>query len=104
MACMNDTTIEMIEPTPKLESRHCRIYAWLLTLLLRSATPFSGLLFWYWYDYFYGAVALLVAYMVMGIIRSKLRNSVIPLSQQEYSYSDQAIASWYVAKRLCPTL
>jgi len=37
----------------------------------------------------------------MGIIRSKLRNSVIPLTQQEYHYNDEAIANWYTAKRLC---
>ncbi len=104
MANMNDTTIEMIEPTPKLETRQCRLYAWILGWLLRSATLLCGLIFWYRYDYFYGAIALLVTYVVMGIVRSKLRNSVIPLAQQEYAYSDQAIATWYVAKRLCNTL
>jgi len=37
----------------------------------------------------------------MGIIRSKLRNSVIPFNQREYQYSDKAIADWYSAKELC---
>ena len=37
----------------------------------------------------------------MGIIRSKLRNSVIPPKQQEYQYNDQGIADWFVAKEIC---
>jgi len=56
---------------------------------------------WYSYDLFFAVAGLLITFVVLGIVRSKLRNSVIPQPQQEYQYSDMAIAEWYVAKRLC---
>jgi hypothetical protein len=37
----------------------------------------------------------------MGIIRSKIRNSVIPPKQREYQYNDQGIADWYVHREFC---
>jgi hypothetical protein len=59
------------------------------------------LIIWYYYDYFIAGAALLLGFIIIGIIRAKLRNSVIPLTQREYHYSDAAIAEWYSAKILC---
>ena len=53
------------------------------------------------YDYFVGLAAFLLSFLVVGIIKSKMRNSVIPITQQEYNYNDQAIADWYTARVLC---
>lgn len=56
---------------------------------------------WYFYDYFIAGAILLLSFIIMGIIRSKLRNSAIPPSQREYHYNDKGIADWFVARELC---
>jgi hypothetical protein len=53
------------------------------------------------YDYFIAIATLLLSFIIMGIIRSKIRNSVIPMKQREYQYNDQGIADWYTAKEIC---
>ncbi|MBN2894938.1 MAG: hypothetical protein JXK05_03480 [Campylobacterales bacterium] len=45
--------------------------------------------------------ALLVGYVVMGIVRSKLRSYAIPPKQFEQPYSDYALACWVAKRRLC---
>ena len=98
---MDNSFLELIEPTPKLENKKCKLIAFLLFLSLGySPLLFSGII-WYLYDYFFAVAALLITYLVLGIIRSQLRNNVIPLSQRELLYTDMAIATWYVAKRVC---
>jgi hypothetical protein len=98
---MSDNYIEMIEPTPKLYSKKCKTVSFLLRLFLQYATIVLSLTAWYMYDYFIALLALVLSFIVMGIIRSKLRNSVIPATQREYHYNDQGIADWYTAKELC---
>jgi len=99
---MNESNyINLIEPTPKLYSRKCQIIALFVRLFLQFTTLLSALLAWYFYDYFVAGATLLLSFIIMGIIRSKLRNSVIPRTQQEYHYTDEGIATWYTAKRLC---
>jgi len=98
---MNSNYINFIKPTPKLHSRKCRFLAKAITFILRFTILLLTLVAWYLYDYFIAGATLLISFIIMGIIRSKLRNSVIPLTQQEYHYNDEAIANWYTAKRLC---
>jgi len=98
---MNEEYINLIEPTPKLHSKRCRLIALLLRLFLQYSLYAVVLIIWYYYDYFIAGAALLLGFIVIGIIRAKLRNSVIPLTQREYHYSDAAIAEWYSAKILC---
>jgi putative Mn2+ efflux pump MntP len=93
--------IDMMEPTPKLHSKKCKLLAFLLRLFLQFTTPLVGIVTWILYDYFIGAATLLLSFIVMGIIRSKLRNSVIPPKQREYQYNDKGIADWYTARELC---
>jgi len=38
---------------------------------------------------------MVLSFLIVGIIRSKLRNSVIPAKQREYQYNDKGIASSY---------
>jgi len=97
----NSNYINLIEPTPKLHSRKCKAIALALRIFLQTTTPLSALVAWYLYDYFVAGAILLLSFIIMGIVRSKLRNSVIPLTQQEYHYTDEGIANWYTAKRLC---
>ena len=98
---MQKEYIDLIEPTPKLRSKKCRLISFLLRLFLQFTTFIIPLIIWYMYDYFIALLALVLTFIVMGIIRSKIRNSVIPPTQREYQYNDKGIADWFTAKRIC---
>ncbi len=98
---MPNNIIDQIEPTPKLHSRKCKLIAYLLRIFLQFTTFTTALVVWYLYDYFFAIATLILTFVIMGIIRSKLRNDVIPPSQREYQYNDQGIADWYTAKEIC---
>jgi len=98
---MQTDFIEQIEPTPKLTSKKCKIISLLIRMFLQLFSYILSLILWFTYDYFVSIAAFLLSFIVVGIIRSKLRNSVIPLSQREYQYTDQGIADWYTAKAIC---
>ena len=98
---MQTDYIDLFEPTPKLNSKKCKLIALLLRIFLQFTTVFIGLIVWYLYDYFIAIATMLLTFIVMGIIRSKIRNSVIPTTQREFQYNDQGIADWYVAKEIC---
>jgi len=93
--------IPQIEPTPEIVNRRCKLMVYAIKSGLSYGSFVIAAYLWYAYDLFFAVAGLLISYVVLGIIRSKIRNSVIPLEQQEYQYTDMAIASWYVAKRLC---
>jgi len=93
--------IELLEPTPKLYSKKCKFMAFGLRLFLKYTTILVTLVVWFFYDFFLAALALVLTFIIMGIVRSKLRNSSIPYTQREYPYTDAAIAEWYTAKELC---
>ena len=98
---MQTDFLEQIESTPKLHTKKCKLAAFTLRVFLQFGTIIIASFMWYLYDYFVAIASLLLSFIIIGIIRSKLRNSVIPLSQREYQYSDQGIADWYMAKELC---
>ncbi len=97
----NNDFIELIEPTPKLKTKRCSLLAKGIALLLLTTPFFAALLLWYEFDLFIGIVGFGIAYLIVGIIRSKLRTLSIPPHQLEYNYSDSAIATWFAAKWLC---
>ena len=97
----NDDYIELIEPTPKLKTKRCQLLAKSIALALFSAPYIAAFLLWYIYDFFIGIVAFGFTYLIVGIVRSKLRTLSIPPHQLEYNYTDLAIATWYAAKQLC---
>ena len=98
---MQNDFIDMIEPTPKLHSKKCKFISFVLRVFLQFTTFIASLLVWFIYDYFIALLTLVLSFIIMGIIRSKLRNAVIPPAQREYQYNDQGIADWYTAKELC---
>jgi len=98
---MQTDYIDLIEPTPKLRSKKCKLISFSIRSFLQFTTFIAGLIAWFLYDYFIAIATLLLTFVVMGIVRSKMRNSVIPPSQREYQYNDQGIADWYTAKELC---
>lgn len=98
---MQEEFIELREPTPVLYSKKCRAVSLLLKLFLQYGSAAATFIAWYIYDFFIALLTLVLAFILMGIIRSKLRNSVIPSSQREYHYNDKEIAEWFSAKELC---
>jgi hypothetical protein len=98
---MQTDFIDQIEPTPKLYTKKCKIISFLLRVFLQFTTFVTSLMAWYFYDYFIALLTLVLSFIIMGIIRSKIRNSVIPPNQREYQYNDQDIANWYTARELC---
>ena len=94
------TDIPMIEPTPEPLKPACRLAAKLLGWLLSYGTYLFALAAWYLYDWFYGIAALLFGFILFGIVRAKVRNASVPVRQQEYQYTDLAIAKWFVVRRL----
>ena len=98
---MNDEILEMLESTPELNSKRCKVISLLLRIFLQFGIYIVALIIWYLQDYFIAIASLMASYIVMGIIRSKIRNSVIPLKQREHQYSDKEIADWFVAIEFC---
>ncbi len=98
---MQTDYINLIEPTPKLLSKRCKIISFILRIFLQFSTFTSALICWFIYDYFIAIATLLLSFIIIGIVRSKIRNAVIPPRQREYQYNDKAIADWYTAKELC---
>ena len=98
---MENDFIEMMEPTPKLHSKKCKLISFLVRVFLQFSIYIISLIVWFMYDYFIAIATLLLSFIIMGIVRSKIRNSVIPAKQREYQYNDQGIADWYTAKEIC---
>ena len=94
-------SIELTTPVPKFTTFTCKAYTLLIVIGLQSAHILAALFVWYRYDYFFALATLLVGYIAVGIVRSKLRNGSIPLLQREYDYNDHEIARWYLARTLC---
>lgn len=92
--------IPFIEPTPTLTKRSCRALVYLIEILLRTGSVLIALIAWYLTDWKLAIAFFLLGFLVMGILRAKLRNDSIPPAQQEYDYNDRAIAAWYVSRRL----
>jgi len=98
---MQTNFIDMMEVTPKLKTKKCQLVSFLLQLFLQYTIYIIGIVVWIMYDYFIGIGIFLLSFLVMGIIKSYIRNSVIPKNQQEYNYNDKGIADWYTARELC---
>jgi len=98
---MSDGYIDMIEATPKLYLKRCKVVSFVLKLFLQYSTITASFIVWYFYDFFISMLTLALSFIIMGIIRSSLRNSSIPITQREYHYNDEGIADWYTATKLC---
>ncbi len=93
-----------IDPTPTLPTRQCRMYARLMGYALSYGNYLVASLVWWQSDWFIAIGSLLLGFIVFGIIRSKLRNDSIPIAQREITYTDYAIATWYLSRNHCITL
>jgi hypothetical protein len=98
---MQDDIIELIQPTPIFKTKKCLFLVHLIRYTLQYLHVGLFLVGVYMYDFIIGFVFLAITYIIVGIIRSKLRIVAIPPSQLELSYDDFSIASWYAYKYLC---
>ena len=98
---MHNDTIVLFEPIPALKSKGCRFVSFLLKLFLQYTVWVLPLGMWYRYDLFIAFLSLVLTFILMGILRSKLRNDAVPFNQREFHYNDTQIADWFLAKRVC---
>ncbi len=98
---MQNDYIDMIEPIPILYSKKCKVISFFIKIFLQFSIYIASLVTWFMYDYFIAIAVLLLSFIILGIVRSKIRNSVIPIKQREHQYSDRNIADWYTAKEIC---
>ena len=98
---MQTDFINQIQPTPKLKTKKCQTVAFILKMALQYSIYVITFFTWYSFDYFIAIGVFFLSYIVISIVKSKLRNSVIPKAQQEYNYNDQGIADWFTARELC---
>ena len=87
--------------TPQLPDGKCKILFFLLSAFLSYGTIIITATVWYLYNWYYALSALLLSFILIGIIRSKLLHSSVPKVQQEFSYSDKDIAAWYLHLYIC---
>ena len=97
---MQDDSIFLPEPTPTPEKPRCRALAKLIALALRFGAWIVATAVWFQSNWFYAIAGLGIGYIAISIVRSKLRQMAIPPRQLEYSYTDDAIANWYVVRTL----
>ncbi|WP_295055288.1 hypothetical protein [Sulfuricurvum sp.] len=97
----NEHPIFLIDPTPTLPTRQCRLIARIMGWGLSYGNYSIALIVWWKSDWFIAIGGLLLGYIVFGIIRSKLRNDSLPPAQRETPYNDYAIATWYLSRNHC---
>jgi len=98
---MDEIIPDIIEQTPKIKGKICRIYLLLLYIFLTYAPFLLGLMIWYFYGFFIGLAFYLFFTLMMGIIISKLRLTSLPPYQREMSYGNMAVARWFLGKNIC---
>lgn len=98
---MQEDTLVLFEPIPILSTNKCKFFAFLLQIILQYTIFVIPLIVWYKLDLLLAFFALVLTFIIMGIIRSKLRNDSIPPSQREFHYSDGEIVRWFLAKQVC---
>ena len=98
---MENDFIDMMEPTPKLHTKKCQFISKTIAFFLQYTNYIIAIFVWILYDYFLAFFALILSFILVGIIRAKMRVRVIPPKQLEYPYNDKGIADWFTAKEIC---
>jgi len=98
---MNNEIIEPIQEVPTLKTSLCKTYALILYLCIRYISIVIALYIWYQYHLFYAFGALFMGFLIMGILKAKMRDSAIPQKQHERNYTDKELAIWFMYKEVC---
>ena len=91
-----NNTIELFDPVPKLKTKKEKFYAMLIALGLSYGYIILALLVWLESNWYIALSTLLLAFLVTGIISSKLLHLYVPRKQHEFSYSSKELASWVI--------
>lgn len=94
--------MEIYTQTPTPPNKGCKLLHFILTTILSYGIYIITLLILFIYNWYYALSAFLLAYILMGILRSKLLHSSIPKVQHEFTYTDKDIAAWYLHMYVCP--
>jgi len=95
--------MEIYTQTPQLPKGICKILLFLFSNFLRYGAVIVTLGIWWLYNWYYALSTFLLAFILIGILRSKLLHSSIPKVQQEFTYADKEIAAWYLYRYVCPS-
>ena len=95
--------MEIYTQAPQPPNNVCKLLHLLLSNTLSFGIYIITAAVWFLYNWYYALSAFLLAYILMGILRSKLLHSSIPKVQQEFTYSDKDIAAWYLHMYVCPS-
>ena len=95
--------MDLYTQTPKPPNKQCQLLRIVLTTFLSYGIYILSAGVWFFYNWYYALSVLLLAFVLMGILRSKLLHSSIPKQQQEFTYSDKDIAAWYLHMYVCPS-
>ncbi len=93
--------MEIYTQTPSPPNKVCRLLTIALALFLSYGAYLFAVVAWWFYNWYYALSAFLLAFILIGILRSKLLHAFIPRVQQEFTYSDKDIAAWYLHMTLC---
>ena len=95
--------MELYTQTPHPPNQGCKLLHLLFSGFLCYGAVIIAIGVWWLYNWYYALSALLLAFILIGILRSKLLHSSIPKVQQEFTYSDKDIAAWYLHMYVCPS-
>lgn len=93
---MMNETIELFDALPKLKTKKEKFYAATIALALSYGHIVIALIVWYQSNWYIALSALLLAFLVTGIISSKLLHIYVPQKQHELSYSSKELATWVI--------
>lgn len=95
--------MEIYTQTPTPPTKICKLLHLLLTGFLSFGPYLMAIGTWWLYNWYYALSVLLLAFILIGILRSKLLHSSVPRVQHEFTYSDKDIAAWYLHMFVCPS-
>ncbi len=95
--------MELYTQTPQPPNTQCKVLHILLWIILSYGAYLGAAGVWWFYNWYYALSVLLLAFILIGIVRSKLLHSSIPKVQQEFTYTDKDISAWFLHTHLCPS-
>ena len=98
---MEEIVPDIIEQTPIIEGKKCKFLLFCLYAFITFAPFVASLFIWYYYGFLIGFAFFLFFTLGMGIVISKLRLASIPPLQREMSYSNMAVARWFLGENIC---
>jgi|GEM_PF-382271 len=98
---MEELVPDFIKPTPIIKGKRCRVLLYLLYFIITFSPLLCALLIWFYYDFLFAIAAFLFVTLAMSVVISKMRLVSLPPMQREMSYTNMAVARWYLGKNIC---